>query len=118
MKSVFSLSDELSQSKSMYNRLQTRLNPVPESLNSPDVPLPAEHSFNKPRRDDPRLYNRDNLSTSMISYGGQQQQQQQQSNMSKSMHNRLNNGYSDSSDPEPAARTPRGKGQQKVSMGR
>ncbi|TRY76503.1 hypothetical protein TCAL_15981, partial [Tigriopus californicus] len=47
--------NELGQAK-LYHRLQNRLNPVPESLNSPDVPVPKR----KNQRDDPMmLYNRD-----------------------------------------------------------
>ena len=45
----------------MYSRLQTRLNPVPESLNSPDIaPQASGDGLSKPPRDDPlRVYNRD-----------------------------------------------------------
>ena len=45
----------------MYSRLQNRLNPVPESLNSPDIPPPASNDgMTRPPRDDPlRVYNRD-----------------------------------------------------------
>ena len=45
----------------MYSRLQNRLNPVPESLNSPDIAPPASHDgMTRPPRDDPlRVYNRD-----------------------------------------------------------
>ena len=51
---------ELSQSL-MYSRLQNRLNPVPESLNSPDIAPPASNDgMVRPPRDDPlRVYNRD-----------------------------------------------------------
>ena len=51
---------ELSQSL-MYSRLQNRLNPVPESLNSPDIAPPASNDgMTRPPRDDPlRVYNRD-----------------------------------------------------------
>ena len=45
----------------MYSRLQNRLNPVPESLNSPDIAPPASNDgMVRPPRDDPlRVYNRD-----------------------------------------------------------
>ena len=45
----------------MYSRLQNRLNPVPESLNSPDIPPPTSNDgMTRPPRDDPlRVYNRD-----------------------------------------------------------
>ena len=45
----------------MYSRLQNRLNPVPESLNSPDIAPPASNGgMVRPPRDDPlRVYNRD-----------------------------------------------------------
>ena len=45
----------------MYSRLQNRLNPVPESLNSPDIAPPASNDgMARPPRDDPlRVYNRD-----------------------------------------------------------
>ena len=45
----------------MYSRLQNRLNPVPESLNSPDIAPPASNDgMIRPPRDDPlRMYNRD-----------------------------------------------------------
>ena len=51
---------ELSQSL-MYSRLQNRLNPVPESLNSPDIPPPTTNDgLSRPPRDDPlRFYSRD-----------------------------------------------------------
>ena len=55
---------ELSQSL-MYSRLQNRLNPVPESLNSPDIAPPtANDGMSRPPRDDPLRrhnvdYNRD-----------------------------------------------------------
>ena len=46
----------------MYTRLQTRLNPVPESLNSPDSAAPGSASGigRPPAKDDPiRVYNRE-----------------------------------------------------------
>ena len=46
----------------MYTRLQTRLNPVPESLNSPDMAPPGSASGlgRPPAKDDPiRVYNRE-----------------------------------------------------------
>ena len=46
----------------MYTRLQTRLNPVPESLNSPDLAPPGSASGigRPPAKDDPiRVYNRE-----------------------------------------------------------
>ena len=55
---TFLFSAELSQSM-MSSRLQMRLNPVPESLNSPDIP-PAGGMTQRPARDDPlRVYKRD-----------------------------------------------------------
>ena len=59
-KSSFLYLGELSQSL-MYSRLQNRLNPVPESLNSPDIAPPASNDgMIRPPRDDPlRVYNRD-----------------------------------------------------------
>ena len=43
----------------MYSRLQSRLNPVPESLNSPDTMAPVALG-RPPAKDDPiRVYNRD-----------------------------------------------------------
>ena len=43
----------------MYSRLQSRLNPVPESLNSPDTMAPIALG-RPPAKDDPiRVYNRD-----------------------------------------------------------
>ena len=51
---------ELSQSL-IYSRLQNRLNPVPESLNSPDIAPPTSNDgMARPPRDDAlRFYNRD-----------------------------------------------------------
>ena len=45
----------------MYSRLQNRLNPVAESLDSPDIAPPtANGEMSRPPRDDPlRVYNRD-----------------------------------------------------------
>ena len=57
----FQLLGELSGSL-MYTRLQTRLNPVPESLNSPDSAAPGSASGigRPPAKDDPiRVYNRE-----------------------------------------------------------
>ena len=52
----------------MASRLQMRLNPVPESLNSPDIPPPSSNSLSRPPRDDPlRVYNRDYLPKQIIS---------------------------------------------------
>jgi hypothetical protein len=78
----------------MYNRLQTRLNPVPESLNSPDIAPPSSSSLGRARDDPVRVYNRDLAissstastssstksaeASSTISAPKQQQQQQQQ----------------------------------------
>ena len=58
---IFISSGELSGSL-MYTRLQTRLNPVPESLNSPDLAPPGSASGigRPPAKDDPiRVYNRE-----------------------------------------------------------
>ncbi len=44
---------ELSQSKLLQHG-RGRLNPVPESLNSPDVPVPRLNN-GRPRKDDPAL---------------------------------------------------------------
>lgn len=99
----------MSQSK-MYSRLQTRLNPVPESLNSPDIPVPSLSQV-RPQRDDPMLYNRDHvMSMSLATAMSQQQQLQQQQQhpyqslppMSSSliMPNSNGGGYSSSSDAE------------------
>ena len=57
----FQILGELSGSL-MYTRLQTRLNPVPESLNSPDSAAPGSASGigRPPAKDDPiRVYNRE-----------------------------------------------------------
>ena len=43
----------------MYTRLQTRLNPVPESLNSPDMHPPTNLGRPPPKDDPIRFYNRD-----------------------------------------------------------
>ncbi len=43
----------MSQSK-LYNNRTRMLKPVPESLNSPDVPVPRLNS-GRPRKDDPAL---------------------------------------------------------------
>ncbi len=55
----------------IYSRLQSRLNPVPESLNSPDMAPPGAASGlgKPPAKDDPiRVYNRDlAISSSTVS---------------------------------------------------
>ena len=51
----------------MYTRLQTRLNPVPESLNSPDM-APTNLGRPPPKDDPIRFYNRDlAISSSTVS---------------------------------------------------
>ena len=108
---MFFASGELSQSL-MYSRLQTRLNPVPESLNSPDIAPPSSSSLGRARDDPVRVYNRDlaisssTVSTSSstrsaeasstISAPKQQQQQhlQQQRQLQKQQSE---NGYNSSS---------------------
>ena len=59
---------ELAGQSLMYTRLQTRLNPVPESLNSPDM-APLNMTGRPPAKDDPiRVYNRDlAISSSTVS---------------------------------------------------
>ena len=82
----------------MYSRLQTRLNPVPESLNSPDIAPPSSAGLIRARDDPVRVYNRElaissstvsttsssqsteptsTISTSKLQQQQQQQQQQQ-----------------------------------------
>ena len=57
---ILSIPGELASGQSMmYSRLQSRLNPVPESLNSPDTMAPIALG-RPPAKDDPiRVYNRD-----------------------------------------------------------
>jgi hypothetical protein len=45
---LFPSPGELNQSL-LYSRLQTRLNPVPESLNSPDIAPPSSASLGRAR---------------------------------------------------------------------
>lgn len=98
---VQDLSDgELGQSK-LYHRLQNRLNPVPESLNSPDVPVPKR----KNQRDDPMmLYNRD-FTASFPS--AQSQNPFQSLPLSASYHASVqsNGGRGDSSSSDPDINT-------------
>ena len=65
--SQFNFSGELTSQSMMYHRLQTRLNPVPESLNSPDM-APANLGRPPPKDDPIRFYNRDlAISSSTVS---------------------------------------------------
>lgn len=59
---------ELTGQSLMYTRLQSRLNTVPESLNSPDM-APVNLGQRPPAKDDPiRVYNRDlAISSSTVS---------------------------------------------------
>lgn len=108
------LSDnEVSQSL-MYSRLQTRLNPVPESLNSPDLAPPGSASGlgRPPAKDDPiRVYNRDlavsssTVSTASSSSNNKANKASLPISVSKELAvskpaKQQHNGYSSSSDEE------------------
>ena len=103
----------------MYSRLQTRLNPVPESLNSPDIAPPSSANLIRARDDPVRVYNRElavssstvsttsssrstepasTITTSKLSQQQQQQHLQQQQQQKQKLQKQLsNNGYNSSS---------------------
>ena len=103
----------------MYNRLQTRLNPVPESLNSPDIAPPSSSGLGRARDDPVRVYNRDlaisssTVSTSSSSRSAdpalaiqapKQQQHPQQQQQMKSQ-NGYNSSSSEGESPRATAQT-------------
>ena len=102
----------------MYNRLQTRLNPVPESLNSPDIAPPSSSGLGRARDDPVRVYNRDlaisssTVSTSSSSRSADpalailapKQQQHQQQQQLKSQ-NGYNSSSSEGESPRATAQT-------------
>merc|ERR1719412_2868595 len=106
------LSDGELSGSLMYTRLQTRLNPVPESLNSPDSAAPGSASGigRPPAKDDPiRVYNRElAVSSSTVSTTSSSSIRQTSNTTSAMMPNHAaktkedsnqdTNGYSSSSE--------------------
>merc|ERR1719412_514019 len=99
------LSDGELSGSLMYTRLQTRLNPVPESLNSPDL-APASLGRPPPKDDPIRVYNRDlAISSSTVSTTSSSSTRQVNNQIQPSKEELVNkaaenepNGYSSSSD--------------------